>query len=83
MADWVKNWGLRLALAALLLVCGCSGVLHESKYDDGHVERLKLDGGESWDAYDDKPRPNADVKIPKKLEPLEGLGIMLKKEATF
>jgi hypothetical protein len=62
----------------VLLGSGCSGVLLESKREDGKVERLRVDGGESWSSYDDKPRsPYQDGKR------LDDLSIMLKKEATF
>lgn len=64
-----------------MLMFGCSGVLMESKHDDGRVERVKVDPGESWDTYDDKPRPNATVKSSNKK--LEDMSIILKKESTF
>jgi hypothetical protein len=77
MAGPKTSWGLILALA-VLLGAGCSGVLFESKHEDGRVERLRVDGVESWSTYDDKPRnPSQDGKK------LEDLSIMLKKEATF
>lgn len=77
MAGRLRMWWLGLALAALVLA-GCSGVLMESKQDDGRVERVKVDGGESWDSYDDKPRyPYTKKKA------LEDMSIMLKKESTF
>jgi hypothetical protein len=58
---------------------GCSGILFESKKDDGKlVERLRVDGGESWETYDDKPRnPYKDGKK------LEDMSIFLKKETKF
>jgi hypothetical protein len=62
----------------VLLGSGCSGVLLESKHEDGKVERVRVEGGESWSSYDDKPRnPYQDGKR------LDDLSIMLKKEATF
>jgi len=77
MAGRLRMWWLGLALAALVLA-GCSGVLMESKQDDGRVDRVKVDGGESWDSYDDKPRyPYTKKKA------LEDMSIMLKKESTF
>ena len=48
MAGGLKIWSLILALAALLLA-GCSGVLLESKQEDGRTDRVKIDAGESWD----------------------------------
>ncbi len=81
MAGQLKILILVPALAALLLVSGCSGVLMESTDEDGRVSRLKVDTGESWDAYDEKPRPNVNVKsTPKNFDEMS---IMLKKEATF
>ncbi len=66
-----------MALAALVLA-GCSGVLMESKQDDGRVDRVKVDGGESWDSYDDKPRyPYTKKKA------LDDMSIILKNESTF
>lgn len=71
-------WWLGLIVITLLL-SGCSGVLHEAKYEDGRIERLKIDQGESWSAYDDKPRkPDSQSKKDK-----DDMSIMLKKEATF
>lgn len=71
-----KKFGwLGLALT-LLWGIGCSGVLLESKQEDGRVERLVIDGGESWSTYEDKPRlPQSRTK--------DEYSIMLKKEATF
>lgn len=69
---WLLGW-----LLSALLLCGCSGVLVESKYEDGRIERVKLDQGESWSVYEDKPRYHSQKKEK------EDLGIMLKKEATF
>jgi hypothetical protein len=77
MAGRLGKWCLGLALTALLLA-GCSGVLMESKKEDGQVDRIKIDTGESWDSYDDKPRyPYTKKKT------LDDLSIMLKKESTF
>jgi hypothetical protein len=73
----VRIWWLGLALAALVLA-GCSGVLMESKDKDGQVDRVKIDSGESWDSYDDKPR----YPFTKK-KSADEMSIMLKKEATF
>lgn len=78
MAGLKKWWGLILALA-VLVGAGCSGVLFESKREDGRVERLKVDGGESWSTYDEKPRNPA--QDGRKLQ--DEMSIMLKKEATF
>ena len=77
MRSWVKICWLALALAALALA-GCSGVLMESKHDDGKVDRVKIDGGESWDSYDDKPRNPFTKK-----KSMDDMSIILKREATF
>lgn len=73
-----SGWWLGLMLA-VLLGAGCSGVLYESKYEDGREERLKIDQGESWGTYDDKPRkPDSRAKKDQ-----DDMSIMLKKESTF
>jgi hypothetical protein len=60
----------------LLLGGGCSGVLFEKQHEDGRVSRLKIDGGEGWSEYDDKPRyPQSKTK--------DEYYIVIKKEATF
>jgi len=66
------------ALAAMVLVSGCA--LLESQDGSGRVERLKLDTGESWSSYDDRPRhpsANSGRNI------LDDMSIMLKSEKTF
>ncbi len=72
-----KTWGrLGLALALLLWVCSCSGVLFEKQHDDGRVDRLKIDGGEGWGDYEDKPRlPQSKTK--------DEYYIAIKKELIF
>jgi hypothetical protein len=68
------------ALATMVLMAGCSGVLMESKGSDGHVDRLKLDAGESWSHYDTRPRnPSA----PSGRNGLDDMSIMLKSVTTF
>ena len=62
---------LVLALAILLGAAGCAGILQESEYDGGKVERLRIQGGESWKSWDHNST-KAD----------EG-AVMLKKETTF
>jgi hypothetical protein len=69
--------GCLVALAALLLA-GCSGVLLESKQEDGKLARVKIDGGESWDYYDDKPKNPFDRRKTN-----DEMSIMLKSESTF
>jgi hypothetical protein len=55
MRKVTSPWWLALALAALL-AAGCSGLLSgnlmEKQYQDGRIERLKVDGGERWSSYD-------------------------------
>jgi hypothetical protein len=75
----INRW-LPWVVAAMVLVSGCSGVLMESKDSSGKVERLKLDSGESWDSYDDRPR-HPYVTTGK--HGLDDLSIMLKSEKTF
>jgi len=73
-----KTW-LRLGLALLLLslwVSGCSGVLFEKQHEDGRVDRLKIDGGEGWGDYDDRPRlPHSRTK--------DDYYLAIKKELVF
>ena len=48
--------GIAWALAATVLLSGCSGVLFESKGNSGTSESLKIDSGEGWEGYDNHPR---------------------------
>jgi hypothetical protein len=60
----------------VLLGSGCSGVLYEKQLESGGVDRLKLDGGEGWSDYEDKPRyPQTRTK--------DEYYFVIKKEATF
>ncbi len=71
-----RLWALTLAL---LIGAGCSGVLYESKSEDGREDRLLIDQGESWSTYDDKPRkPDSKAKKDQ-----DDRSILLKKELTF
>jgi len=73
----IMRW-LPWALAAMVLVAGCA--LLESKDGSGRVDRLKLDAGERWDSYDDRPRyPGASSGK----YGLDDMSIMLKSEKTF
>ena len=72
------NWAGRLALGGALLLAGCSGVLFASKHEDGKEARVKIDGGESWDYYDDRPKYPFD-----KRKTNDEMSIMLKRESTF
>ena len=75
MLMW-KKIGLLGMAAALLWTAGCNGVLLETKKEDGRVEKLYLDGGESWTTYEDRSRyPQTRTK--------DGYSILLKREATF
>ena len=69
---------LTWALAAMVLAAGCSGVLVERKDSSGMVERVKIDGGESWESYDTPARyPYS------KRNSYDEMSIMLKSEKTF
>jgi hypothetical protein len=73
----IKRW-LALALAAAVLLSGCSGVLFESKEGGGKSESLKLDSGEGWQDYDTHPRNRYDKKNSN-----DEMSIMLKTVKTF
>jgi hypothetical protein len=66
-----SQWWLGLALAVLLGVMGCAGILQESRYNDGQVERLRIQGGESWKTWDRNSTKE------------DATAVILKKEATF
>jgi hypothetical protein len=76
----INGW-LPWALAVILLVSGCSGILLESKKGGGEVDRLKFDAAETWDSYDDRPRYRYSTTNKRGLP--EELGIILKSEKTF
>lgn len=64
------HWWLAMAMA-LFLGAGCSGILAESVSEDGRLERIRVEGGESWKLYDRNPTRGDDSAI------------ILKKESTF
>jgi hypothetical protein len=73
-----KYWG-RLGLALLLLLplgSGCSGVLMEKQLEDGKVDRVKIDGGESWSTYEYK-------SVYPRTRTKDEYSIVIKREATF
>jgi hypothetical protein len=73
----INRW-LPWALAAMVLLSGCSGVLYEWQQGGGKSERLKLDSGEGWESYDTHPRyPYS------KRNSNDEMSIMLKSEKTF
>ncbi len=73
----IRRW-LAWGLAAMIMLSGCS--LLEVKDSGGRVDRIKLDTGESWDTYDDRPRlPHANSGK----HGLDDMSIMLKSEKTF
>jgi len=73
----INRW-LAWALAATVLLSGCSGVLFESKKGAGKSESLKIDSGEGWESYDTPPRyPYS------KRKSNDEMSIMLKSEKTF
>ncbi|MBI4642638.1 MAG: hypothetical protein HY790_05610 [Deltaproteobacteria bacterium] len=65
------RWWLGLALAVLLGAVGCSGILQELQYEDGSVERLRIQSGESWKTWDRNSTREDESSV------------ILKKEATF
>jgi hypothetical protein len=73
----INRW-LAWALAALILLSGCSGVLFESKTGAGRSESLKLGSGEGWESYDKNPRHPFD-----KRNSSDEMSIMLKSVKTF
>jgi hypothetical protein len=66
-----NQWWLGLALAVLLGAAGCSGILQETLYEDGKVERLRIQGGESWKTWDRNATKGDESAF------------IIKKEATF
>ena len=71
------KWWLAWALAATVLLSGCSGVLFETK-GPGTSESLKLDSVEGWEGYDTHPRYRYDKKNSN-----DEMSIMLKSVKTF
>jgi hypothetical protein len=77
---WVSKRCLPWLVVAIVVLSGCSGVLMESKGSSGQVDRLRLDGGESWKSYDNKPlQPYAGSGK----HGLDAMSLMLLKEMTF
>ena len=73
----INRW-LAWALAATVLLSGCSGVLYESKEGGGKSESLKIDSGEGWESYDTPQRyPYS------KRKSNDEMSIMLKSVKTF
>lgn len=58
-------------LLAALLSSGCEGILAQTAYEDGKVERLRLDTGSKWSKWD-RNSTKADDSC-----------LMLKSEKTF
>ncbi len=62
-------------LMAVLSIGGCAellqGVLMQKEYDDGHKEKVYVDGGEGWASYDRNATKG------------DGTCLMLRKETTF
>ena len=73
----IKRW-LAWALAATVLLSGCSGVLFESKGAGGKAERLQFDSVEGWERYDSHPRNPFDKRNSN-----DEMSIMLKSVKTF
>jgi hypothetical protein len=80
LKGWVKKRCLPWLVAAMVVLSGCSGVLMESKDSSGKVDRLRLNSGERWNSYDNKPRqPYAGSGK----HGLDDMSLMLLKEMTF
>jgi hypothetical protein len=75
---WLKKPWLVWALAGVVLLSGCSGVLFESKEEGGKVERFKVDTSEGWDSYDTHPRYPYSRRNSQ-----DEMSIMLLREMTF
>ena len=73
----IKRW-LAWALAAMVLLSGCSGVLFETKEKSGATDSLKVDAGEGWAEYDTHPRYPYDKKNSN-----DEMSIMLKTVKNF
>ena len=73
----IKRW-LAWALAATVLLSGCSWVLFESKGNGGTAEAVKIDSGEGWEGYDNHPRYPYDKRNSN-----DEMSIMLKSVKTF
>lgn len=63
-------WLAGLALAVLLW-CGCAGILSETVRDDGQTERVRLGTADKWSTWDRHATKEDESSI------------MLKKESTF
>lgn len=80
MQDWISNRCLPWLVATIVLLSSCSGVLMESKDSSGKVDRLKIDRGENWSSYDNKPR---EPYVSTGKHGLDDMSIRLMKEMTF
>jgi len=65
------GWWLVAGALTLVLGGGCAGVISEKSYEDGRLERIRLDSGTKWSVYDRNPTKQDDTAI------------FLKKESTF
>jgi hypothetical protein len=65
------QWWLGLVLALLLGAVGCAGILQETQYEDGKIERLRIQGGVSWKTWDQNSIKQDESAF------------ILKKESTF
>jgi hypothetical protein len=77
---WVKKRWLPWLVAAIMVLSGCAGVLMESKDSSGRVDRLKLNSGERWNSYDNKPRQ---PYVSSGKHGLNDMSLLLMKEMTF
>lgn len=73
----IRRW-LAGAVAATVMLSGCSGVLFKTKGEGGRAESLKIDSGEGWQDYDHPSRYPYSRK-----NSLDDMSIMLKSLKTF
>ena len=76
LKGWENNRGLLWALAAMVWLSGCSGVLMEQYNSEGQMDRIKIDALD-WQKLDAKPRSLRDARG------LDDIAIMLKSEKSF
>jgi hypothetical protein len=80
LMGWVIKRCLPWLVAAMVVSSGCSGVMMESKDSSGKIDRLRLDNGQSWKSYDNKPRQ---PYVSSGKRGLDDMSLMLMKEMTF
>jgi hypothetical protein len=76
----VRKRCLPWLVAAMVVLLGCSGVMMESKDSSGKIDRVRLDNGQSWKNYDNKPRQ---PYVSSGKHGLDDMSLMLLREMTF